>query len=53
MQRWLQDFAYRTTVGADVLIGAAVLASLIALLAIGYQALRAAWLSPAVTLKDE
>ena len=53
MQRWLQDFAYRTTVGADVLLGAAGLALLVALLTIGYHAFRAARLSPALTLKDE
>jgi len=53
MQRWLQDFAYRTTVGADVLAGAALLAAVVAMVAIGYQALRAARLDPATTLKDE
>ena len=53
MQRWLQDFAYRTTVGVDVLLGAAGLAALVALITIGYHALRAARLSPALTLKDE
>ena len=53
MQQWLQDFAYRTTVGADVLVGAAALAVLVALLTIGYHALRAAQLSPALTLRDE
>jgi putative ABC transport system permease protein len=53
MQRWLQDFAYRTSVGVDVLLGAAGLAAFVALVTIGYHALRAAQLSPAVTLKDE
>jgi putative ABC transport system permease protein len=53
MRQWLQDFAYRTTVGADVLVGAAVLASAVALVAIGYQALQAARLDPATTLHDE
>ena len=53
MQRWLQDFAYRTAVGIDVLVGAAGLAAVVALGAISYQALRAARLDPATTLKDE
>ncbi len=53
MQRWLQDFAYRTSVGVDVLLGAAGLAAFVALVTIGYHALRAARLSPALTLKDE
>jgi putative ABC transport system permease protein len=53
MQRWLQDFAYRTSVGVDVLLGAAGLAAFVALVTIGHHALRAARLSPALTLKDE
>jgi len=53
MQRWLQDFAYRTAVGDDVLAGAAGLAAVVALGAISYQALQAARLDPATTLRDE
>jgi putative ABC transport system permease protein len=52
-QHWLQDFAYRTSVGIDTLLGATVIAGVVAFFAIGYQALRAARLSPALTLKDE
>jgi putative ABC transport system permease protein len=44
MQQWLQDFAYRTTVG---------LAVVVAMVAIGYHAVNAARISPAVTLRDE
>ena len=53
MQRWLQDFAYRTTVGVDVMIGAVVLAVVVAMIAIGYHAVQAARLDPATTLRDE
>ena len=53
MQRWLQEFAYRTSVGAGVLAGAAGLAAAVALGAIAYQALQAARLDPATTLHDE
>jgi putative ABC transport system permease protein len=53
MQRWLQDFAYQTTIGVDVLIGAVVLAVVVALVAIGYHAVSAARIRPAVTLRDE
>ena len=53
MQRWLQDFAYRTGVGVDTLLGATLIAGVVALLAIGYQAVRAARLNPAITLRDE
>jgi putative ABC transport system permease protein len=53
MRRWLQDFAYQTTVGADVLIGAVALSLLVAAVAVGYHAVRAARLDPALTLRDE
>jgi putative ABC transport system permease protein len=53
MQRWLQDFAYRTTVGVGVMGGAVGLALLVALVAIGYHAVQAARLDPATTLRDE
>jgi putative ABC transport system permease protein len=53
MRRWLQDFAYQTTVGADVLIGAVALSLLVAAVAVGYHAVRAARLDPATTLRDE
>jgi putative ABC transport system permease protein len=53
MQHWLRDFAYRTTVGADVMVGAVGLAVVVAMIAIGYHALQAARLDPATTLRDE
>jgi putative ABC transport system permease protein len=53
MQRWLQDFEYRTTVGAGTLAGAVGLAVVVALVAIGYHAVKAAHLNPATTLQDE
>ena len=53
MQRWLQDFAYQTTIGVDVLLGAVVLAVVVALVAIGYHALQAARLDPGTTLREE
>jgi putative ABC transport system permease protein len=53
MQQWLRDFAYRTSVGVDLLLGAVVLAVGVALLAVGYHALQAARLDPATTLRDE
>jgi putative ABC transport system permease protein len=53
MERWLQGFAYRTTVGAGVMGSAVVLAGIVAFVAISYHALQAARLNPATTLKDE
>jgi len=53
MQRWLQDFAYRTSLGIDLFLLAGGLAVGIALLTISTQAFRAARLDPATTLRDE
>lgn len=52
-QRWLQDFAYRTSVGGGVLVGAAGLAVGVAAAAISYHAVQAARTDPATTLRDE
>ena len=53
MQRWLEDFAYRTDLGAGIFLLAGGLAFAVALLTVSYQALRAARLDPATTLRDE
>jgi putative ABC transport system permease protein len=53
MQRWLADFAYRIDLGAGVFLSAAAAAGLIAFLAVSTQALKAARLDPATTLRDE
>ena len=53
MQRWLQDFAYRVDLGVGLFVGAGVLALGIAFLTVSTQALRAARLDPATTLRDE
>ncbi|MCP4157862.1 MAG: FtsX-like permease family protein [bacterium] len=53
MRRWLQNYAYRIDIGPRVFIFSAVAALLIALLAVGYQAFRAAIANPAGSLKYE
>jgi putative ABC transport system permease protein len=53
MSRWLQGFAYRVPLGADVFLGAGALALAVALLAVGSQALRAARTDPARALRVE
>jgi len=53
MQGWLQEFAYRVNVGVTPFTVTAALACGIAALALGGQALRAARLDPATTLRDE
>lgn len=53
MQQWLQNFAYRITPGVGLLTGGLLITTVIAFVAISYQALRAARLDPATTLRDE
>jgi putative ABC transport system permease protein len=50
MDRWLQDFAYRTDLGVWLFGLAGALATLIAFLTVSYQAIRAAQTNPANTL---
>lgn len=53
MDGWLANFAYRTPLGVGLFLGALALTALVAFLAMGPQAVRAARLDPASTLKDE
>ncbi|HKJ67059.1 MAG TPA: FtsX-like permease family protein, partial [bacterium] len=53
MRRWLQDFAYRTTIGVDIFLIAGGGAVLIALITVSSQALKAALTNPTETLRYE
>ncbi len=53
MDQWLQDFAYRIDINAWVFVLAGVLAVLIALLTISYQAIKAALANPVKSLRTE
>jgi putative ABC transport system permease protein len=53
MFHWLEDFAYRITIGWDVFVLAAVLAVGIALLTVSFQAVRAAVANPVKSLRSE
>jgi putative ABC transport system permease protein len=53
MNKWLQDFAYRTSIGWWVFASAGLFALLIAILTISSQAIRAAVTNPAKSLKSE
>ena len=53
MQRWLQDFAYRTSIGLTVFMLSGLLGLAIALLTVGYQAVRAARANPVDSLRYE
>jgi putative ABC transport system permease protein len=52
MNKWLQDFAFRITIGWWVFLFAAIIAVLIALLTISFQAVKAAVANPVNALKN-
>ena len=53
MNRWLEDFAYRITLGASTFLMAGGIALLIAWLTIGFQSVRAAVANPVDSLRNE
>ncbi|MES1216363.1 MAG: ABC transporter permease [Bacteroidota bacterium] len=53
MNKWLQDFAYRISIGWWVFIISGLLAILIAFITIGFQAIRAGIANPVKSLRTE
>ena len=53
MHKWLQDFAYRISIGAWVFIAAGSLAIIIAFMTIGLQAVKAGIANPVKSLRTE
>jgi len=53
MNRWLQNFAYRTDIGIWIFIFSTSLAFIIALLIVSYQSIRAALANPVDSLRYE
>ena len=53
MQRWLEDFAYRTSLSWWIFAGAGVAAVLIALATVSFQAIRSATENPVQSLRFE
>lgn len=53
MKEWLEGYAYRTEITADVFVLAGGIATVIALGTISYQAIRAAFVNPVKSLKAE
>src|SRR5262249_41684313 len=51
--RWLESFAYRTTMGATVFVVAAVAVAVITLLTISFQAIKSATVNPVKVLRSE
>jgi putative ABC transport system permease protein len=53
MNKWLQDFAYRTTIGWEVFAATTAIALFIAVLTVSFQAIRAAVANPVKSLRTE
>ena len=53
MNSWLSDFAYRINISAWIFIGAGILAVIIALATISFQAIKAAVANPVKSLRTE
>lgn len=53
MNSWLQGFAYRVSIGADVFVLAGVSMIILALLTVSYQSLRTALMNPVNSLRSE
>lgn len=53
VNKWLQGFAYRTTIGLWIFILAAAMVLFIALLTVSYQSFKAAMANPVDALKYE
>jgi putative ABC transport system permease protein len=53
MHRWLENFAYKASLGWWIFVGAGFLAILIAFATISYQAIRAARANPIKSLRTE
>ncbi|MFI5185935.1 MAG: ABC transporter permease [Chitinophagales bacterium] len=53
MHKWLQDFAYRVQIGWWIFVAAGIIALLIALLTVSFQAIKAALTNPVKNLRTE
>jgi putative ABC transport system permease protein len=53
MNQWLQDFAYRTTISWRIFFFAGVVAIIIALITVSFQAIKAAVANPVKSLRSE
>ena len=53
MERWLDGFAYRTAIGIPTFIVATLLAFVIAILTVSFQALKAALSDPVKSIRHQ
>lgn len=53
MTKWLQDFAYRITIGWWMIVAAGLVAVIIALVTVSFQSVKAALMNPVNSLRSE
>jgi putative ABC transport system permease protein len=53
MERWLQNFVYRTSIGVEIFILSGLLAFVIALTTVSYQSIKDALANPVESLRYE
>ena len=53
MNKWLEDFAYRTEIGIRVFLLAGLVVLIIALITVSFQAIKAATANPVKSLRYE
>jgi putative ABC transport system permease protein len=53
MNRWLENFAYRTSIGVEIFVLSALIAALITVFTVGYQSVKAAVSNPVDSLRYE
>ena len=53
MTRWLNDFAYRTSLGWEVFAGALFCTVVVTFVAVSFQTIRAAVVNPVRALRSE
>ena len=53
MEQWLEGFAYRINISLGIYIGAGVIVTAVALMTVGYEAIKAALMNPVRSLRSE
>jgi putative ABC transport system permease protein len=53
MNKWIQSFAYRINIGSWIFVVAGLIALLIALITVSFQAIKAAIANPVKSLRSE
>jgi putative ABC transport system permease protein len=53
MSKWLQNFAYQTSISWWVFIGAGIIALLVALITVSWQSIKAARMNPVDAIRYE